>query len=265
MIKTSFKKTLSIIGKNKSSILLILFLQLIFFIALSLIFYHTINPAMNHAKNAIDYYGRINITENSGIAGYLGEDPLVIYTSYSRMMYYLRLMALFSALAFIVINGLLWSLTDSLTNKKSIKQFFNYLTNFGILTLLFIALFYLLILKTLRSSLARLENSLLPLIGILSLLMILIYFLLIGYSLIDKRKLKDILKLTFSVGILRFPKIILIYLINLFILLLLSCLVYLTIESNMMLLSALLVLFILSFVFTRLFLIISINGLIKKK
>jgi len=264
MLKNSLKKTLTIIKKNKYKIFLIFFLQIIFFITLSLIFYHTINPAMHHAKNAVDYYDKINITEDSGMFGYLGEDPLVIYQNYSRMMYYLKLMALFSTLTFIIINGLLWTFSNNLVNKKNPKQSLNYFTNFGILTLIFIALFYLLIFNTLRSSLVKLEYSLLPLIGILFLFFILLYFLFIAFSLIDKRKLKDILKLTLKTGISKFPRIILIYLINLFIILLFSYLVYLTIEQNIIILSIVLILFVLSFVFIRLFLIISVNNLIKK-
>ena len=264
IIINSLKKTLTIIKKNKSNIFLIFFLQIIFFITLSLIFYNTINPAMQHAKNAVYYYDKINITEDSGMFGYLGEDPLVIYQNYSQMMHYLKFMALFSVLVFIILNGLLWTLSDNLLNKKNLKQSLNYFSNFGILTLIFAVLFYLFIFNTLRSSLVKLEYSLLPLIGILFLFIVLIYFLFISYSLINKRKLKDISKLTSKIGIFKFPKIILIYLINLFIILLFSYLIYLTIEANIIILSVVLILFVLSFVFARLFLIVSINGLIKK-
>lgn len=264
MISSSLKETLSVIKKNKYNIFLLFFLQIIFFISLSLVFYNTINPAMQHAKSAVDYYDKINITEDSNMFSYLGEDPLSIYKNYEKMMYYLKFMALFLFLAFVIIDGALWTLTDSLVNEKTIKQSFDYFTNFGIITLAFSLLFYLLIFNTLKSSLAKLEYSLLPLAGILFLFIILIYFLFIGFSLIDKRGLKDILKLTFKTGIFKFPNILLIYLISLLIILLFSYLIYLTIESNMIILSAILILFILSFVFTRLFLIISINDLVEK-
>ncbi len=261
MLLDSLKKTINIIKKNKSRIFLIFFLQIVFFITLSLIFYHTMVPSMEHAKNAVDYYDSINLTEDSGMFGYLGEDPLVIYQNYSQMMYYIKFAALFSILAIIILNGLLWALTSNLINKKSLKQALNYFTNFGLITLIFIALFYLLVFNTLKSSLAALEYSLMPLVGILFLFIILLYLLFVSLSLIDKRKLKDILKLTFPIGIKKFPKIILIYLINIFIILLFSYLIYLTIEANIILLIITVILFILSFVVTRLFLIISINSL----
>lgn len=264
MISSSLKETLSVIKKNKYNIILLFFIQIIFFMSLGLLFYNTINPAMHHAKSAVDYYDRINITEDSNMFSYLGEDPLSIYKNYEKMMYYLKFMTLFLFSAFVIINGTLWTLTDNLLNKKTIKQSFNYFTNFGIITLTFTLLFYLLIFNTLKSSLVKLEYSLLPLVGILFLFIILIYFLFISLSLIDKRNLKDNLKLTFKIGIKKFPNIILIYLINLFIIFLFSYLIYLTIESNIIVLSITLILFILSFVFTRLFLIISINDLVKK-
>ncbi len=263
MIPSSLKETLSVIKKNKYNIFLLFFLQIIFFISLSLVFYNTINPAMQHAKSAVDYYDKINITEDSNMFSYLGEDPLSIYKNYEKMMYYLKFMALFLFLAFVMIDGALWTLTDSLVNEKTIKQSFDYFTNFGIITLAFSLLFYLMF-NTLKSSLVKLEYSLLPLAGILFLFIILIYFLFIGFSLIDKRELKDILKLTFKIGIFKFPNILLIYLISLLIILLFSYLIYLTIESNMIILSIALLLFILSFVFTRLFLIISVNDIVEK-
>lgn len=263
MIQTSLKKTLSIIKKNKSKIFLIFFLQVIFFIILSIISYHTILPSMQHAKNVMDYYNEINITESPDMFGKLGEDPLMIYENYTKMMFYLRFMILFFLLTFVIINGLLWTLSNNLLNKKDLKQSLNYFSTFGIVTLIFSLLVYILIFNTLRASLAELEYNLLPLIGILVLSIILIYFLFISFSLIHKRKPKDILKLTFRIGIFKFPKIILIYLINLIIISFFSFLLYLTIELNIIFLFITIILFVLSFVFTRLFFMISINDLKK--
>lgn len=264
MIKNSLKKTLGIIRKDKYEILLIFFLQIIFFISLSLIFYHTIEPAMKYAKNAMDYYDEINISESSGMFGYLGENPLVIYESYNKMLYYLRFMFLFSFLAFIIINSMIWDFSDNLVNKKDLKQFSGYILNFIIITLAFALLFYALIFNRLRSSLVKLEYSLLPLIFSLSLFFILIYFLFIGFSLIEKRGIKDIFRLMFLIGVLKFHYVILVYLINLFIILLFSYLLYLVIEANIILLVIVLMLFVFSFVFIRLFLIVFINDITKK-
>ena len=261
----SLKKTLLVIKKNKSKVFLIFFLQIIFFITLSMIFYQQIIPAMHHAKNAVDYYDNIDTVENPGMFAYLGDDPLTIYENYTLMMRYLKSMVLYSILAFIIINGLIWSFSDNLISKKTTKQFFTYLFNFAIITLSFTFLFYVLVFSTLKSSLVKLEYTFLPLVGALFLSGLLMYFIVISFSLIDKRKIKDILKLIFPVGFFKFFKIIFIYLFNLLIISFFSYLIYLTIEYNIVILSIVLILFVFGFVFTRLFLIVAINSLVQKK
>lgn len=268
MASSSLKKTLSVIVKNKLKILLIFLIQLMLFITLSLIVYHTMVPAMQHAKNAVDYYDTINnlnLTESSGMFSYLGEDPLVVYKNYRSMMYYIKFAGIFSVLAMLILNGLLWAITDYLVVRKTLKQSFVYFRNFGILTVLSILIFYVFIINTIKSSLSELQNSFLPIIGILVVYLILTYFILICFSLIDKRSLKEIPKLTFLTGIKKFPKIIRVYLTNLLIILLCSFLVYLTIEANMLLLVIAVILFVFSFVFARLFLIVAVNSLLKEK
>ncbi|MBU1005069.1 MAG: hypothetical protein KJ561_04535, partial [Nanoarchaeota archaeon] len=113
MILQSIKKTLKIIKNNKTKLFLIFFLQVILFASLSIISYKTIIPAMDHARNAVDYYDSINITENSGTFGYLGEDPLSVYNSYNKMMYYLKYLALFAILSILLISSIIWPLSSS--------------------------------------------------------------------------------------------------------------------------------------------------------
>jgi len=264
LIKNSLKNTLETIKRNKFKIFSIFFLQVLFLIALSITSYKTMLPAMDHAKSALDYYDTINITEDSGTFGYLGEDPLLVYKSYNSILYYFKIMGISFVLAFIIINSLIWALTDNLVNKKNLKQFLTYLLNFTLLTISFILIFYITIFNTLKSSLIDLQYNLLPLIGTLLVSLILFYFLFTSYSLIQKRKIKEISKLIFKIGILKFPSIILIYLINLAIILLFIYLIYLTIELNIFLLSIMMVLLILSLVFTKLFLITAVNDLVKK-
>ncbi len=264
MLKSSIKKTIRTIRKHKSKVLIISFLQILFFLTLSLIFQNTINPSMQHARNAVEYYDKINITEDSGMFGYLGEEPMVIYRSYNKMIDYIKLTVLFSILAVLFVNSSIWALTDSLVRKKKIGQFFSYIANYGIITVAAILLFYILIFKALKSSLVNLGYSLLPLMGSLMVLAALLYLLYLSYALIQKRKIKEILKITLSSAVKKFSKVIIIYLINILVIALSAFLVYLTIEAHMIFLSVTIILLILSFVFTRLFLIISVNSLIKK-
>jgi len=261
-LSSSIKKTIKVIKNNKFKLFTIFFLQIIFFIALAMISQQTIVPSMQHAKDAMDYYDSINMTQEPSMFGYLGEDPLVIYQNYDKMLYYIKFMGLYSIVAFIIINGLIWALTHNLISRKSKKQFITYLLNFTIIILTFVLINYTFIFSKLKTSLIMAEaNGLLPFIGNLFLFIILLYFLYTALSLIDKRKIKDIVILTFKTGILKFPYIILTYIINLIIISLFAYLIYLTIESNIILLSITTILFILSFIITRLFLIITINNL----
>ncbi|MEA2037305.1 MAG: hypothetical protein U9O94_07370 [Nanoarchaeota archaeon] len=257
MIKNSLKNTFVIIKRNKSKLLIIFFLQMLWFIALTSVTHQTIIPATEHAKSLVDYYNNIDTKDPNAI---LGEDPLAIYKDYNKMLYYLKIMLLFVSLSFIIINGLIWALTDNLINKKKLKDFAIYLLNFSILTIFFALIIYIFTSNTLKSSL----GDLLPLITIILLSILLSYSLFISYSLIGRRKLKEILKLTFKISIFKFHYVILVYIINLAIIFLLTYLISLTIELNIILLSALAVLLVFSFIFARLFLIIIINKLAKK-
>ncbi len=179
-------------------------------------------------------------------------------------MYYLRFLAIYAFLAFIIVNSLTWAVTDSMINKKNLKQYAGYLFNFFLLTSIFSLIVYVLLFNTLKLSLVEKENALLSLIGVGIVLIALIHFLLVGFSLIGKRKLKEIAKLTFKIGILKSPYLIQVCLINIVIISALAYLIYLTIELNLIILSIAALLFVGSFVFARLFLITAVNELAKK-
>lgn len=260
----SLKQTLTLIKKNKFKILFLLLIQTLFFASLSTATYKTLLPSMQHAKTAMDYYESIKVNQTSGMFGYMGDDPLIIYDNYRKMKHYLKFMGLFSILSYLILNGIAWATSHQIINKKNIKNYFTYLLNFSILTSIFILLFYALVFNSIKSSLVKLPSAPLLLIPSVVLGLVLIYFLFISYTLIGKKDLKDIARLTFKIGIFRFPKVIVTYLINLAIVLLFFFLIGLTIELNMILVSIIVILFVFSFVFAKLFLIISINNTIKK-
>jgi hypothetical protein len=254
----SIKKTIRLIKKNKNKILFLFFLQLLFFIALSTAVYYTLSPAMFHAKNALDYYDSINISDSPGRFDYLGGDPLIVYNSYNKMIHYLKLMGLFSLLCFLVFEGLLWLFTDNLLHKKTIKQAQKYLTKFALFTLAYLAISFIIV-QANASSLADPQSSypLLILIWIFS--VILEYFLFILYSLNTKRTVKETAILAFKIGTKRFLHVFLIYVMCSALLLLLALLLFLSIEAHVILLSLSLLLFVFSFVVIRLFLIVAFN------
>ena len=124
MLKSSFKKTISIIKKNKHKVFFIFLIQIIFLLALSTITLKTLNPAMQRAQNIMEYYDSINVTETSGMFGYLGDDPLIIYNNYAEMMNYLTSMAIFSSITIVILSGLIWIISNKSINKNSIKKDF---------------------------------------------------------------------------------------------------------------------------------------------
>ncbi|MBW2989127.1 hypothetical protein KY358_02285 [Candidatus Woesearchaeota archaeon] len=262
MIISSFKKACSLIRKNRCRISIIFVLQVMFFVSLAVILYTTLNPAMAHARNAMEYYERINISEEPDMFNYLGDDPLYAYDNYNDMLRFLRLMAFLSITAFIIIGGLLWALTHDIVSRKSLAQFIAYIINFSILTISFLLLAYLLAFKSLKSSLISMSLSSLELAGALIIIITLIYFLVICYSLIGKRKLKGILKASFSLGIFKGRCIISAFLAGFMTIALFSYIAYLLIEHNMLCLMAALVLLIFAFVFIRLFLIVCAESMI---
>ncbi|MBW2974082.1 hypothetical protein KY366_00030 [Candidatus Woesearchaeota archaeon] len=265
MIKDSLKKTSGIIKKNRKKVLLLLSLQVVFFIMMSIILYNTLNPAMRHARDAIDYYDSINISENPGMFDYMGKDPLKVYNNYKSMVHYLKLMALFSFLAYIIIEGGLWALSDDLIKRKSPKQFLNYFINFAALSLGFVILSYIFVFNALRSIIFGEGYGLIPLILVLFLLIMLAYLLFTGYSLIGRRRLKDILRVCFLKGVLNFHSIIFAFMTGLLIIALSSCLLYLAVEANLFILLIAMLLFVFSLVFTRLFFMVFVNGVVRKR
>ncbi|MBU1004696.1 MAG: hypothetical protein KJ561_02600 [Nanoarchaeota archaeon] len=219
---------------------------------------------MDNAKMAVEYYDSINMTETSGTFGYLGEDPLSVYNSYNKMMYYLKYLALFAILSILLISSIIWPLSSSLIENKSKHQIIDYLFKFIIINLISLLLIYVLIFQKLKASIITMEISMLPFISSLFALLIILYFTFIALSIISKKTPKDILKTTFRLGILKANYILLIYLINIITIALFSMLVYLTIELNILLLAITVIFWVFSFVFARLFLIVSIDELDKK-
>ena len=264
MIKDFLKKTADVILGNKRKILVIFFVQVLFFGVLSFVFFNTVVPSMGHAKAAVDYYSSINVTSDSGMFGFLGDDPSIVFDNYREMMSYLKYMGLFSFLAFVIINGFLWVLTDNLFRNMKIRYVIRYMFDFIVLTLGFVFLFYAFIFSLLKDALLELDFNLLPLFWVLILSIVLLYFLYIGYSLIGKNKLKEIPKLMFRLGVFRFKGIILVYLINLLIISLLFYLTYLVVEFNIVLLFVVILLFVIGVIFTRIFLIVGVGKLVKK-
>jgi len=263
MALNSINQTISAIKNNKFKVFLIFFIQTLFFISLTLISYKTIVPATEEAKTAMDYYDTINITEDSGMFGYLGDNPATVFDSYKNIAKYLKILGIASILSFIILNGLIWALADNLTDKKNLKEFLIYLLNFTIIAAVSILAFYAFIFQSLKSALIQLPAALPQLSLLLTITLILLYLMFTAIAMIKKRDIKEIAKLTFKISIKKFHKIIPACIINILIMSLFFYLISITIEANMIILSIVIILFVFSFVVMKIFLIETVNNLAK--
>ena len=124
----SLQDSLSSIWKNKSFFALLLFLQLIFFVAFSLVNYTYQSGILENAKAISEYLSNqklddISITSNLlEKKNILGEDPLLISRNFSEIAQKFRgyLASIFVLL--IAFTSIHWTLSIRLLHKMSFKD-----------------------------------------------------------------------------------------------------------------------------------------------
>jgi len=124
MIIDSLKKTISIMREKKLLLLVIVLLQILFFFGLGFVSYINIIPAMAHASRAIEYFEKvgkdIGKNESQGMFGYLGDNPMIVYDNYRKMIGYLRNMGVWFLVLFLFIDGFIWTLSNRVVRKRTI-------------------------------------------------------------------------------------------------------------------------------------------------
>ena len=269
-IKSSLNQSFVLIKKHKRIFVGLLLLQIIFLsIIIGLQVYYQVQ-ALASAQEVMDYLqeqdlGDIavakNIIKGSSI---LGENAEIIARNYQVIRSLMLRLGLYSLLAYLVFGSLMWALTDQLIHKKNKKKFIKYLGKFLLLALGFIAVIFVLLFSGLRGILAAYftELSLNPGDFVYLILgLIFTHFMFVSFSLISKVKLKDLLKTAFDLGAKKAHIILIAYLINTVILFVLIQLVHALSQRNMVILGIGLILMIFSFVWTRIFLFLTVNKL----
>ncbi len=270
MIIDSLKKTISIMREKKLLLLVIVLLQILFFFGLGFVSYINIIPAMAHASRAIEYFEKvgkdIGKNESQGMFGYLGDNPMIVYDNYRKMIGYLRNMGVWFLVLFLFIDGFIWTLSNRVVRKRTIikKRLKGFVISFLRLFLLGLILAFIVYVTFLELYRSLWSGAGFASIGYLSItgifILFIFYFFLIGFCLIDRR-FKEILRLMFLIGFYRFPYVLLVYLINLVVVIGSGILLYFSIEKRIFVIIACIIVFVFSFVFTRLFLIVVINSL----
>lgn len=293
IILGSFKESFSIIKKNKTLFLVLFLLQLLFFSLIFAVNFHYQPKILESVGNVIDYISEQNPTESN----ILGDDPLMIHRNYKNMMHNLRLLAVWSLLIFIFINGSMFYLISKLVYnqkfnfkicsrnyKQNTKEFFvcqkskgflsmlrnspfseflTYLFKFGFVSLVFFLLVFLFSYSGSNASMLSLISGI-ALFKPVSLIIafILFYFMYLTFLLLYKVKLKALFKELFNVGVKKAHMMLLTFFIALLIIFILLLLIIFLIEKNIVLLSLIVLLFVLSFVWGKVFLIMVVKKLV---
>lgn len=250
-MKHSIKKTMGIILKNKLLILLLVLIQISFFGAIAATFFFTGIPALEQAKKAVEYYDKINITEDSDMFAYLGEEPMIIVQSYARMQHYLKVMAYIGIPLYILLTAFIWGLSYYAVFKK---RFFANLLKSIILISSFTFILYALFFERIKEGIAALEVSMLS--GPIFIIFFMVYFLMISLS-SDSRRLKVKLITGIKKSYILVPVCLsCIAAISLF-----AYLAYLVLELNILVMFAMILLFIVSIVILRIFFIVCVEDI----
>jgi hypothetical protein len=270
VIKSSLSKSLTVIRKHKGIIAVLLILQIIFvslFLGLQ-VYYQA--QALETAQEVMAYLGQQdlgdiavarNIIDGSNI---LGDNAAMIASNYRIIKDLMIRLGIYTLIAYLVFGSLMWALTDQLIHKKNKKKFLKYIGKFCALALGFIAVIFLLGFSGLKEIIGNniIGESINPgSVVFLILGVILVHFMFVSFSLISKVKFKDLLKTTFILGAKKAHIVLIAYIINTAVIFALTQLVHGVREKNIAVLGISLLLLIFSFVWTRIFLFLSINKL----
>jgi|TARA_Y100000310_G_scaffold341477_1_gene440737 hypothetical protein len=273
IILNSLKESTLLVKTNKKTFSLILILQLLFFLFIGMAnaFYQPI--ILQHAMNIIEYMESLNL--NADAAGIemlkekipLGDDPLLISRNYNAILKNVAFLSISIFAIFALLNGLIWHFSSNMGNKNifSIKNILAYLSRFVIASLILSFFFYLLAynaLKVFFSSFLSVEPM--NFIPLLIIAVIAIYFVYIAIPILDKIKIKNLIKKTLLIGTKRFFAVLASYLIILISIVLLSLLLFYSIEKNLFLALVSLVLLILAFAWSKVFISIVITKSLPK-
>jgi len=254
-ILSSLKQSVNIIKKNKSSVLILLIIQLLFFGILSFSASKTLVPALTSFVDIREYMDNIDLNkvdpESPFTSGMLGDDPLMIYNNAKQIVAYSITFIITFLLSFALINGTSWYLTNKLINKKT--KFLPYILNFALISVIYLLLFGLILFNLSKNIVFGLSSIVYLLALILLILLALItYFSFIALAFSDK-ELKQIPKKAFSLSIKKPSTLITTFLISIAIKIILFTIISFILEMNFWLLVFVLLILTFSFVFARIF------------
>lgn len=269
IIINSLKQSFSSIWRNKSLFILLFILQIVFFFAFAQINLTFQTRILKSAQAIEDYISQQKLDEPSVSSNIfqqksiLGDDPLSISRNFNEIMRNFRIYLAYLFILLVSFTSIAWALTYKLAYKIKLKQLAKDFLKISAvllpnLSLIFIFLFLLFNISLANAENIKIFNRYIPLLIFSA---VLTYFMFISLSLLRNTELKNIVQKTLSIGIKKAHYIFLIYLINIFLLILPIILLFYFIEKNFLILLLSLILMMFSFVFGRIFMVNAVEKL----
>lgn len=259
ILKTAFKN----IAKNYLLFIALFMTQFAILALLSYVFVHYSIPLLTSARDIIQSVQTAGIAINS-LENSLGESSLnalienqaAVTELYNQMISSILKLLSISFLCYIMVNSINWFLSGKIAGiNLSASRFFS---SFSLLSAIFMIPLSIIIYAA-SNILFKLDLiSFIPFVSTL-ISMICFYFLFTSFALLSRYDLKETLKHSFKTGYKNIKTLILPYLISIFLPVIILILISLVLESNFVLLISLIILFILSLNFGRIYFLTAAN------
>ena len=262
---SSLKESVGKIRKNKIYFTLLFFTQLALIIIISAIFVNysiKIGENMQEIIEPLQDFSATMIPEDA--AAMLGNSE-ALSSAYDAMKMNIALLVLFSFIAYVIFGGINWNLANLIVNGRE-YPLLTYQLIFGI-SALFLTFVALLFSAFFLSFMAYVGNNQLAVLLGTVLLMGITYFSFISFALIHKynlKQIKQLIKHTLQLGYKKFGTLSFSYAFMVLIIILFAGIVYLLLYSPMPALFFILILFILSMNWGKLYFLTTVNNVEKK-
>lgn len=268
IIPLSIKESFKVINNHRAIFILLVVLQIVFIASLAFVQLKYQIKIIENSREILDYFQALNLDESAIAQGLeskkdiLGDDPLLIYRKFKLLIRDILFIAIFTAGLILFFNTINWSLTELMFTKLNFKGFLKHLGKLFLLNIFYLLLLGIVVFLIFQKQYLELinKNGFFLFVALLAVALVL-YFMFISFSLANE-KLRDIFKKTFLLGLKKANYILAVYLINLVILLGLALLLFYVQNKAFILLFFIGVIFFVSFVFCRVFLISGVRRLV---
>ena len=265
IILNSLKETFASIWKNKSLIILLFILQIVFLILFSFISYNYIQKMVKSQMAIEDYLSNIKLDEISVASNMLeqksilGDDPLLISRNFNEIVKNFRIYLIYIFILLVFSASLFWAITNKMMHKLGFKELMGNFLNIFVILLFYLSLIFAFFFSLLNISLtgvaAESSKLLTKYVPFLIFSIILLYFMFVSMSLTHSTELKNIVQKTLKIGVKKMHYIVSVYFINVLLFAVSIFLLYYFMERNLFILLLSMILILFSFIFGRIFLV----------